>query len=173
MEPRDRGAQALAREHAFDGRARVAICGQRIGIEPAGDGAQVQPGAADQDRDAAALRDAPQGIVGVADEMGDRERFVGLHEIEAVMPNVGAIGRGHLGSPDVEATEHLSRIGRDDLRGYAAVAKCPRERQREACLAGGGRARDDEERGRSRSRVRHPRRECLEGHMGRRARCGR
>jgi len=82
----------------------------------------------------------------VSHEVGDRERLVRLDEVQPVMGHVGAIRRGHLGGADVQPTEDLARVGGDDLCGDALGAQRASDAEREAGLAGGGRAGDDEER---------------------------
>jgi hypothetical protein len=114
--------------------------------QPPGDGPQVQPGATDEDRQTAALRDARQDVGDVGREVDDREADVGIDEVEAVVPDPGAIGGRDLRGPDVEPAVDLPRVGADDL-GRAALGDEPfGEAEREPGLAGRGRAGDDEER---------------------------
>jgi len=105
---RDRGSEPLAREHPLDRGARIAVGGQRVGVEPARDAAQVQSRAADEDRQAILLGDAGEGRARVPDEVRHGEGLVGLHEIQPVVRHVAAIRRGHLGRPDVEAAKDLA-----------------------------------------------------------------
>ena len=49
----------------------VGSLGQRVGVEAPGDRTQVEPGAAGEDRDAAALGEVAQDRPGMADEVGD------------------------------------------------------------------------------------------------------
>ena len=66
----------------------------------------------------------------------------GLDEVEAVMRDAAPFRERDLGRADVEAAIHLPRVGRDDLGARDRLC----EVQREAGLAGRGRAGDDDQR---------------------------
>ena len=87
------GARPSRREPRPRGARGRRVRRERVGVEAARDRAQVQPGAADEDRDAAAAGDAGERLRGVAHEVRDGERLVGLDEVEAVMRDAGAAPR--------------------------------------------------------------------------------
>ena len=113
---------------------------------PRADRAQVEAGAAGQDRDAAARGQAREHALRVRDEVGDAERLVRIDQVETVVGDPRPLGGGGLGRPDVEAPVDLARIGGDDLDRSAARRERLGELDRERGLAGRGRAADDDER---------------------------
>ena len=145
-EPVDERVQAVRFQVRLEPRPNLGIARERVGVEPAGDGAQVQPGSAGEDRDAIPLADRGQRRTRVADEVGHRERLVGVDEVEAVVRDASAFGGRHLGRADVQAAEDLPRVGRDDL-GRSPLLRDPLgEPDREPGLAGRRRTGDDQER---------------------------
>ncbi len=79
-------------------------------------------------------------------EVRDGVRLVRFCQVEAVMGHPGALRRGHLGRPDVEAATDLPGIGRHDLRRHALVPQSLGDADGEAGLAGRGGPGDDEQR---------------------------
>jgi hypothetical protein len=108
---------AFALELLFDPRPNRRVARERVGIDASCDGAEVEAGAADKDRDAAADGQVAKHSGGMRDEVRDAERRVRFDEVEAMVRNEGAFGDGRLGRPDVESKKDLPGIGRDDLDG--------------------------------------------------------
>ena len=144
-QPVDERLEAVRCELRLEPCPHLGVARQRVGVEPARDGAQVQPGSADEDGNAVPLADPGQGRTRVADEVGHGERLVRVDEVEAVMGDAGALGGRHLRGPDVQAAEDLPRVGRDDLGGRPLPRDPLGEPDREPGLAGRGRTGDDEE----------------------------
>jgi hypothetical protein len=109
---------------------------ERVGIDASCDGAEVEAGAADKDRDAAADGQVAKHSGGMRDEVRDAERRVRFDEVEAMVRNEGAFGDGRLGRPDVESKKDLPGIGRDDLDGSVWRREGLRELDGERRLAG-------------------------------------
>ena len=127
-------------------RANRGVKRERVGVDAREHGAQPETGPAGEDADAAVLAQGRQGTERMRAEVGDRERLVRVHEVDAVVDDpCPLLGRG-LGRADVQAAEHLSRVGGDDLGRDAACEQPFRERDGKAGLAGGGGSADDDER---------------------------
>ena len=118
-QPCGRRREPEGRQLGLDPRPRRQVARECVGVEASGDGAQVQPGASDEDREGPATGDPFERPVRVPDEVGDAERFVGFDQIEPVVRDARSIGGVDLGRTDVEAAEDLPRVGRDDLRRSA------------------------------------------------------
>ena len=150
--PLDERLEPDREELRLEPGADLGIGRQRLGRDPAGDGPQVQPGAADEDREPAPLPDPGERRAGVGREVGDGERLVGSTRSRpwCGMPRRSVDRR--LRRPDVEAAVDLSRVGRDDLGGDPLPRQARRDVDREPGLAGRRRAGDDEQRRASCSR---------------------
>jgi hypothetical protein len=81
----------------------------------------------------------------VGGEVGEREGLVGVDEIEAVVRDARPVRGGRLGRADVEPAIDLTRVGGDDGDRPALAAERLAQPDRELGLAGGRRARDDDE----------------------------
>ncbi len=84
--------------------------------------AEVEARAADEQGDAVARGQVGEDRPGMVSEVRDRERRVGIDEVQPVVRDARPLGSRDLGRADVEATEDLPRIGRDDLRGPTVSA---------------------------------------------------
>ena len=139
-----RGRPSLS--SCLEARADGRVARERVGIEAACDGAQVQARAAGEDRDAVpAARSARTARACVAKSA----TLNGSSGSTRSRPWCGTRARSaavDLGRADVEAAEDLARIGRDDRHGPAARRRPPPEPDRQLGLAGGRGARDDDER---------------------------
>ena len=89
-----------------------------VGVEPACDCPQVQPGPADEDRDASRCRSRERrSACGRSRPPRTARRG---RQGRARGAGCGPLGSRHLGRADVQAAEHLPRVGRDDLGGLLA-----------------------------------------------------
>src|SRR5439155_16233916 len=93
-------------EHRDAGRRRT---------QPAEERADVEPGAADDHRHPPAALDVGGGGGGGGAEAGRVERLLGIDEVEAVVPDAGALGGARLRRPDLETAIDLPRVGGHDL----------------------------------------------------------
>ena len=119
LQARDERFEPVVDQLRLEAGAQSWVARQRVGVEAARDRAQVEPGPAGQDRDAAGTVDPGQGVARMGREVGHAERLVGVDEVEAVMGDPRPIRRAGLGRADVEAAEDLARVGRDDGRRAA------------------------------------------------------
>ncbi len=78
--------------------------------------------------------------------VGERERLVGVHEVEPVMRDSGSVLDRGLGGPDVKPAVNLARVGGDDLGGNAVGHQRSGQGNGEAGLARRRRARYHQER---------------------------
>ena len=87
---RDERRQAIQRVRASSSARMAASWPASIERHAARDHAQVQAGAADEDGDPAACRDAARAASARASEVGRRERLVGVDEVQAVVRDARA-----------------------------------------------------------------------------------
>ena len=144
--------EADGEELRLEPGADGAVGGQRVGREcrgrrPAGTGPCRRPGSP---RTAALGRRPSASAASAARAWAAKSATVKvcvrLDEVEAVMGDPAALGDRRLGRPDVEAAIHLARVGGDDLGRDPLPRQALRDVDRETGLAGGGGARDDEQR---------------------------
>ena len=138
--------QAIGREVGADLRPDRGVGRQAGRIEPLHDRAQVEPGAPGQDRHAIPRVERGQDIRDVGVEGRDGEDLVGIDEIEPVVDDPGPVLGGGLGRADVQPAIDLPGVGGDDLGVTAVGQERLGQRDRQAGLAGGGRAAEDDER---------------------------
>ncbi len=138
--------QPVGRELRLEPLSELRVVRQRLEVEAARHGPQVQPSAADEQRDTTLRGHAGQHLPGVRHEVGQREPFRWIDEVETLVGDARPVGGVYLGRADVQAAIHLPRIGRDDRRGPAFCDERLRQPDPELGLAGRGRARDDDER---------------------------
>ena len=110
------------------------------GKETVEQGAEIEAGAADEERQAAAGGDAVDGLAGVAGPVAGGEGLVGIDEIEAVVGDEGAVFEGGFGGADLHAAEDADGVAGEDFGGEALG-----EAEGEVGLAGGGGAGEDDE----------------------------
>jgi hypothetical protein len=142
---------------------------QGFGVDAAGHRAEPEAGPAGEDADAVARSEVAQRLERVRPEVGDRERLVGIDEVDAVVDDSSALLDGRLRGADVEPAVDLAGVGRDDLGGRASRDQSLGERDREARLASRSRAADDDQRGECRRRVASPRRAAAQASVPRSA----
>jgi hypothetical protein len=124
--------------------------GRRIGEQPFQERADVEARAAHQEHRAAAPVDLGGGGPRVGRVAAGVVRLVGAHHVEQVVRDARALLERRLGGPDVEVAVDLHRVGVHDL-----AAEAQGELDRERRLAGGGRARHDDDGRRLRCGGRH------------------
>ena len=118
-------------------------------VEVVEHGRQVEPGAGDEQRPAAAPGDRPLGLGVGGAVVGDGERLVGVDEIEAVVGHGGPVGGRRLGRADVHAPVDLHGVDGHDL----GAGDLRRRRHRHVRLPRRRRPHDDHRRRRSPTRV--------------------
>ena len=116
---RRRRATSASRPSAISSASRrartVGIARQRVGVEAARDRAQVEPGPAGEDRDAAARgRSRPGRRAACATKSATLNGWSGSTRSRPWWATRARSAGARLGRPDVEAAEDLARIGRDD-----------------------------------------------------------
>src|SRR5690606_24815958 len=119
-----------------DGRADLRI-GFWHGRQAPQQGAEVQAGAAGEDRQATARDDAVDGGARVAGEVGRGIGLPGVAQVEQMVRGAGALGSVGFGRADVQAAVDQSRVDADDL-----AAEGLRPVQRQGGLARGGGAHE-------------------------------
>ena len=100
----------------------------------------VLPAAAHDQRELAAVVDVGDRRAGGVEVFGERDRFGGIAQVEAVVRDQGAVGRRRFGGADFEAAVELAGVGADDF-GVEPL----REFERPGGLAGGGGTDDGED----------------------------
>ncbi len=138
-QPRVQGGRPEGLGLGAQARTHIRIAGVRL-EEAVQQGLDVEPGAADHDRDLAPLpqvrqRPAPPGHVGRR-----VEGFIGLHDIDQVVPHRRLLLRSGLGRSDVHVPVDLHRIGADDL-----AAERPGHLDPDGGLPGGRRPADHDD----------------------------
>ncbi len=78
-------------------------------------GADIEPGAAADDRQASADGDFGDEGAGAAGKFTGGEDFVGLQEVEEVVGDTLAFARGDFGGADIQALIELQRIAVNDF----------------------------------------------------------
>ncbi len=101
---------------------------------------QIEPGAANDDRQPSPAYDAFDRWNCPSDEIRRRELFGRRHDVEQVMRNTSTRIRWQFGGPDVHPTIYLKRVAVDDL-----PIEGPRENKRELALARPRRTNDRDE----------------------------
>ena len=96
-------------------------------------GPDVLPAAAHDQREFAAAVDIGDRRAGGVEVFGERDRFGGVAQVEAVVGDQRALGRRRFGGADFEAAVELAGVGADDF-GVEPL----REFERPVGLAGGG-----------------------------------
>ncbi len=125
-----------AARHPFQPRPQGRI-GRRSGKQPAREGAEVEAGAADEDRQPAAPVDVADGRRRVAREPRGGVLVGGIDDVDEVVRDAAPLGDRHLVGADVEAAVDGRGVAVDDL---AAEALGGGQRQRR--LARGRRSRE-------------------------------
>jgi len=131
---------ALARRHPGQLAAKLRIRGRR-GVEPAEQGADVQPGAAHDDRQPAARADRGDHDQRLGAEPGGVVAIVRVDHVDQMMHRRPSLLGRRLAGRRVHAAVDLARVGADHLQRQAVG-----ERHRDGRLAGAGGAGDDQER---------------------------
>lgn len=91
------------------------------------EGAEVEAGAADHDRGAAALEDLLDGRFCADKEVDNVERFVDFADVNEMVGRFLAVTPGDLGRADVHAAVDLRRVGGEDFRLGKGLGKEERE----------------------------------------------
>ena len=107
-------ALQLIERLAFQTRPQIGIRAGQIG-EAAGEGAQVKPGAADDDGHAPAGLNLREAQAGGAEILGDIEGLGEGDFAQQMMRHAGALGACGLGGEEVEPAVNLERIRAHDL----------------------------------------------------------
>jgi hypothetical protein len=139
MQPRRIAGRGRASVLGFEGlpKARVA---PGAGVQPIERRADVETGAAHQERDPPACADRSDRGGGVIGKARGVVRLVGRRDVEQVVWHLRALGGARLGRSDVHAAVDLHRVRIHDL-----AVKAQRQRDRDGGLAGGGRAADHDD----------------------------
>ena len=93
--------------------------GRRGGVEPAQQRADVEPGAADDDRQTAAALDRANRERGVVVEARGLIPIVGVHDVDQMMGDSPPLLERRLAGGDVHAAVDLAGVRADDLDPHA------------------------------------------------------
>ena len=130
----------MALRHLHEARAQD-LRAARAREQPPPQRAQIEPGAARDDRKPAAVDDRRDGRGGKLDVISSGELRVGIDDVEKMVRHASTSLEGQLRGPDVETSVDLERIAADH---FAAVALT--ELDGELALARARRADDGDER---------------------------
>ena len=114
--------------------------GGRCVVETVEQRAEVEAGAAGDDRQAPTGGDGGERLAGVAGPVAGVETLVGIDEVEEVVRDEGAVGGGGLGGADLHAAVHADGVAGEDFAREALG-----EAEGEVGFAGGGGADDGDE----------------------------
>jgi len=145
LEPIGRRCHPSGKDLRFDLGPSSRVRRERLRVEPAGNCAQVEPGATDEDRQGAAVGDLGKGVASVGGEVRNGKGFVGVDNIQAVVRYAGSRFQADFRGSDVEAAIHLPGVSRDALHRHAIGNQRFGEADRKAGLAGRGGAREHEQ----------------------------
>src|SRR5262245_57473972 len=131
-QPAVEALRAAARGYAIEPAAKLVVPG-RAGKESAGEGAVVEAGAADEDREAVPRGNVANNLRRFPRVARGRILLRRIDHIHHVMRNTGLLRERHLVGADVEAAVHGRRIA-----AHYLAAKTLREPDAERTLAGRG-----------------------------------
>ena len=105
------------------GRTTLRIRCRPTEIEAVDQGGDVQPGAADHDRDHVPPLQVEERVARCIDPVGDAERCSRVGQLEQVAAHAVELGSGGRARPHVQSTPQLARVGAEQLRGPEAFGQ--------------------------------------------------